>query len=78
VRIGTVVRSLEDDMRLVECLSEGPTACVLVGACRLTRAMAQAIEAFLAELDKFTLADLAGLRPAMRERLGMPAYARPS
>jgi Rrf2 family nitric oxide-sensitive transcriptional repressor len=73
VRIGAVVRSLEDDMRVVECLGEGPTACVLVGACRLTRAMAQAVEAFLAELDKLTLADLAGLRPAMRERLGIPA-----
>jgi Rrf2 family nitric oxide-sensitive transcriptional repressor len=71
VRIGAVVRLLEDDMRLVECLGEGPAGCVLVGACRLTRAMAQAVEAFLAELDKLTLADLAGLRPAMRERLGV-------
>jgi hypothetical protein len=34
--------------------------------------MAQAVEAFLPELDKLTLADLAGLRPAMRERLGVP------
>jgi Rrf2 family nitric oxide-sensitive transcriptional repressor len=45
---------------------------VLTGACRLTRALAQALEAFLAELDKLTLADLAGGRPAMRERLGLP------
>ena len=73
VRMGVVVRELEDDMRLVECLGEGPTTCVLTGACRLTRALGQAVEAFLAELDKLTLADLAGLRPVMRERLGIAA-----
>lgn len=72
IRMGAVVRDLEDDMRLVECLGEGPATCVLTGACRLTRALAQAVEAFLAELDKLTLADLAGLRPAVRERLGLP------
>jgi Rrf2 family nitric oxide-sensitive transcriptional repressor len=72
IRMGAVVRALEDDMRLVECLGEGPAACVFTGACRLTRALARAIEAFLSELDKLTLADLAGLRPAMRERLRLP------
>jgi Rrf2 family nitric oxide-sensitive transcriptional repressor len=71
IRMGAVVRALEDDMRLVECLGEGPATCIFTGACRLTRALAQALEAFLAELDKLTLADLAGLRPAMRERLGL-------
>jgi Rrf2 family nitric oxide-sensitive transcriptional repressor len=30
VRIGAVVRLLEDDMRLVECLGAGTTTCVLV------------------------------------------------
>jgi hypothetical protein len=65
--------ALEDDMRLVECLGEGPATCVLTGACRLTRALARALEAFLAELDKLTLADLAGGRTAMRDRLGMRA-----
>jgi Rrf2 family transcriptional regulator, nitric oxide-sensitive transcriptional repressor len=73
--MGAVVRALEDDLRLVECLGEGPTTCVLTGACRLTRALAQALEAFLAELDKLTLADLAGVRAPMRERLGVPSAA---
>lgn len=75
IRMGAVVRALEDDMRLVECLGEGEAACVFTGTCRLTRALARAMEAFLAELDRLTLADLAGLRPAMRERLGLPAQA---
>jgi Rrf2 family nitric oxide-sensitive transcriptional repressor len=72
IRMGAVVRELEDDMRLVECLGEGPAACVFTGACRLTRALAQAVEAFLAELDKLTLADLVGQGRAMRDRLGLP------
>ncbi|KAA2236476.1 RrF2 family transcriptional regulator [Salinarimonas soli] len=72
IRMGAVVRALEGDMRLVECLGDGPAACVFTGTCRLTRALARAVEAFLSELDKLTLADLAGLRPAMRERLGLP------
>ena len=73
--MGAVVRELEDDMRVVECLGDGPGACVFTGACHLTRALARAVEAFLSELDKLTLADLAGLRPVMRERLGLPEVA---
>ena len=77
--MGAVVRELEDDMRVVECLGDGPGACVFTGACRLTRALARAlaraVEAFLSELDKLTLADPAGLRPVMRERLGLPGVA---
>jgi Rrf2 family nitric oxide-sensitive transcriptional repressor len=75
IRMGAVVRELEEDMRVVECLGDGPGACVFTGACRLTRALARAVEAFLSELDKLTLADLAGLRPVMRERLGLPKTA---
>lgn len=71
LRMGAVVRAIEEDLRLVECLGDGPASCALAGACRLTGALARALNAFFAELDRLTLADLAGLRPAMRERLGM-------
>jgi Rrf2 family transcriptional regulator, nitric oxide-sensitive transcriptional repressor len=73
IRVGAVVRALEDDLRLVECLGDGPSACVLSGACRLTRALGEALEAFFASLDGLTLADLVQLRPAMRDRLGLAA-----
>ena len=58
IRMGEVVRALEDDTRLVECLGDGPTTCILSGACLLTRSMARAMEAFFASLDEVTLADL--------------------
>jgi Rrf2 family transcriptional regulator, nitric oxide-sensitive transcriptional repressor len=73
IRMGAVVRMLEEDLRLVDCLGDGPHGCVLSGACGLTGALARALQAFFAELDRVTLADLVRLRPAVRERLGLPA-----
>ena len=73
IRMGAVVRALETDMNLVACLGEQPTTCVLSGACRLTGALRDAIEAFLAELDRLTLADLVAGRPALHRRLVLAA-----
>jgi Rrf2 family nitric oxide-sensitive transcriptional repressor len=49
IRIGAVVRALEDDLRLVDCLGEGPSSCVLAGACRLTLADLVALRPTLRE-----------------------------
>ncbi|KMO77199.1 transcriptional regulator [Mycolicibacterium chubuense] len=54
--IGGLVRSLEGDREVIECGGERP--CPLVPACRLRRALAEAKEAFYAELDRYTVADL--------------------
>ena len=71
IRMGEVVRALEDDTALVECLGDGPTTCVLSGACLLTRTMNRAREAFFASLDEVTLADLVAPRILLRQRLGV-------
>jgi Rrf2 family nitric oxide-sensitive transcriptional repressor len=71
IRIGDAARSLEEDVNLVARLGDGPSGCVLQGACRLTRAMQQALEAFFAELNRFTLADLTASSAALRARLGL-------
>jgi Rrf2 family nitric oxide-sensitive transcriptional repressor len=73
IRMGAVVRGLETDMELVACLGDGAATCVLSGACRLTDALRQAIEAFLAELDRLTLADLVAGRSAIHRRLAIAA-----
>jgi Rrf2 family nitric oxide-sensitive transcriptional repressor len=73
IRVGEVVRALEDDRRLVECLGEGPTTCVLHGPCLLKHGLNRALEAFFTELDHITLADLARPAPSLRERLGVAA-----
>ena len=73
IRIGTVVRALEDDRRLVECLGEGPVTCVLHGPCVLKRTLSGALEAFFAELDRVTLADLTVPARQLRHQLGLEA-----
>jgi len=77
IRMGEVVRALEDDTRLVECLGDGPTTCILTGACVLTRSMSRAMEAFFASLDEVTLADLVAPRMLLRQRLGVSEGALP-
>lgn len=77
IRMGEVVRALEDDTALVECLGDGPTSCILNGACLLTRTMERAREAFFASLDEVTLADLVAPRRALRHRLGVGGQGEP-
>jgi len=77
IRMGEAVRALEDHTRLVECLGDGPTTCILSGACRLTRSLGRAMEAFFASLDEVTLADLVTPRLALRQRLGVGNQENP-
>lgn len=58
IGLGAVVRSIEPDFRLVECMSDGSSACLLDGRCRLTGIFDDALQAFLRHLDGHTLADL--------------------
>lgn len=57
--LGAVVRLLEAGQPLVECLSADGGACTLDGCCRLKIRLRSAEEAFLADLDRATLADIA-------------------
>ncbi len=61
IRLGDVVRATEPDLALVECFSTG-SQCVITGCCRLPAVLRRALAAFLAELDRHTLASIA-LRP---------------
>lgn len=57
INIGKVVRDFESSTYLVECFA--PTnQCVIVSACKLKAAFADAYEAFLSALDEHHLADL--------------------
>ena len=56
-RDGAVVRSVEPDFALVDCLT-ADNACRLTGNCRLTGIVSEALQSFMAHLDRHTLADL--------------------
>ncbi len=70
--IGDVVRATEDDFRLVECFDPTRNRCVITGPCRLRGALAEALDAYLAVLDRFTLADLVVARTPLQDILGLP------
>ncbi len=57
IRLGAVVRAVEEDFRLVECFGSDDT-CRITDVCRLKRVLNLALNAFLASLDEWTLADL--------------------
>jgi Rrf2 family nitric oxide-sensitive transcriptional repressor len=59
INVGAVVRATEDNFALVDCFerADGPD-CRIERICALKHALAQALEAFLATLDGYTLADL--------------------
>ncbi|WP_428003452.1 RrF2 family transcriptional regulator [Acidovorax sp.] len=64
--LGEVVRRLEADFALVECMGED-NHCVLTGGCGLEAALRQATEVFLRELDRYSIADLVNTSPALAQ-----------
>lgn len=75
IRLGEVVRAMEDDMRIVECFDPARNQCAITGACRLKGILSEALEAWNAVLDRYTLADLVVAPAPIAEKLGLPAPA---
>lgn len=59
IRLGQVIRILEDDQALVECLATDGGSCTLNSHCRLKARLRMAEAAFLADLDRASLAEIA-------------------
>lgn len=59
IRLGDVVAILEADQSLVECFASGSPGCTLTPHCRMKARLAHAETAFVAELNRSTLADCA-------------------
>ena len=72
IGVGEVVRVTEDDFRMVECFEAGRSSCTLLPACRLKGVLGEALAAYLAVLDRYTLADLTLPNHPMRRALGLP------
>ncbi len=64
LKLDTIVRRLETDFALVECLGED-NRCMLTGACALEHALVRATEAFFRELGRYSLADLVSGSPGL-------------
>lgn len=78
IGVGAVLRTTEDSFALVECFDGAHNRCVITGACRLRGALREALQAFLAVLDGYTLADLVAQPDVLRRHLNPPLPARPA
>ena len=59
IRLGAVISLLEEGQSLVECFSADGGNCSILGRCGLRARLHSAEAAFLADLDRSTLADIA-------------------
>ena len=77
LRIGALVRDMEEEFNLVECFGTG-SHCQIGAVCRLRNSLSQALDAFMRVLNQYTLADLIANRHALRRALHLaPAPAPP-
>jgi Rrf2 family nitric oxide-sensitive transcriptional repressor len=76
INLGTVVRRTEVDLDLVVCF-DGSATCAISKACVLRTVLQEALAAFLAVLDCYTLADLVAPRARLGALLGIEP-AQPS
>ena len=75
INIGAVVRRTEPDLELVPCF-EAAGACAIGATCVLQLALHEALAAFLAVLDRHTLADLVAPRRRLAALLGITPSPR--
>ena len=74
IRVGDVVRATEGEEGPVDCHDKVRGACAIAGACRLAGVLEQAMVAFRAVLDRFTLEDL--VRGPQREAMEVILHGR--
>jgi Rrf2 family nitric oxide-sensitive transcriptional repressor len=74
IRIGPLIRTLEEDHALVECFRADGGCCVLTPGCRLRAMLSEAKESFYASLDRRTLRDcVGGPAPPVTPRAARPS-----
>lgn len=68
INLGALVRATEPHLHLVECFDRATNTCPIEPVCKLKGVLHEAKAAFLATLDRYTLADLL-VRPARLQEL---------
>ena len=69
INVGAVVRAVEEEMVVVECMGSG--RCQISPACRLKGVFAEALSSFMDILDRYSLADVVGNRGDLIPLLGL-------
>ncbi len=66
INLGAVIRHTEPDMRLIDCVG-----CAIASACTLPKPLFEATAAFVAVLDRYTLADILRDSPGLKSLIGV-------
>lgn len=75
IKVGALVRATEEEFSLTECMQVQGRVCAISPACRLKGMLHEALAAFLAVLDKYTLEDIVRNRAALGPLLGLDTVA---
>ena len=73
IKVGAVVRDLEEDLAIVGCMQQ-KDYCPIEAACVLRGALGEGMAAFLAVLDRYTLADLVKPRRPLAKLRDLDAF----
>ena len=58
IRLGDVFRKAETNLQVVECFDSETNTCPIINVCQLKPVLNLALNAFVAVLDEYTLADM--------------------
>jgi Rrf2 family nitric oxide-sensitive transcriptional repressor len=76
IPVGNVVRQTEGQVVAAECFGEQGGDCCIAPECHLRGVLGEAITAFYAVLDRYTLADIVDNREQLSRILFVPSAAR--
>ena len=71
ISVGAVVRATESNFFLTDCFDTTNRDCPLVDSCGVNRVLAEALRAFFAVLDSYTIADVSADRGKLSGLLDM-------
>ncbi|HKA45385.1 MAG TPA: Rrf2 family transcriptional regulator [Burkholderiales bacterium] len=77
INVGRVMRFTEGEDMPAECFDRARNTCRISSACRLQRALHEAVESFYRVLDRYTLESLTANRSKVRVLLRLQPVAEP-
>ena len=78
IMLGDLVRIMEPDLKMAECFGED-NQCVITPSCQLRFVLNDALQSFLAVLDRYSLEDVTSPRAQkLRQHLALSLYGEPT
>jgi Rrf2 family transcriptional regulator, nitric oxide-sensitive transcriptional repressor len=77
IAVGAVIRNMEPELGVLGCLRDEDGYCCIEECCMLRSALREATDAFLAALDRYTIADLVQPRRALARLLQIDDTGEP-